>query len=73
MYERNARLLNKLDELKNSYNVEYKLSTCLDKDMKRQWKRDSEEIRSQWQYINSVADVQKHVNWFDSTVARYET
>ena len=72
MSEMRDYIKNKLDEFKNSYNVEYRLSTCWDKEVKRQWKRDSEEIRSQWQYINSVADVQKYVNWFASIVARYE-
>lgn len=72
MSEMRDYLKNKLDEFNKNYNVEYKLNTCWDKDMKRQWKRDSEEIRSQWQNINSVTDVQKYVSWFASTVTRYE-
>ena len=72
MSEMRDYLKSRLDEFIRNYNVENKLNTCWDKDLKRQWKRDSDEVRSQWKNINSVADVQRYVDWFASTVARYE-
>ena len=72
MSEMQSYLKEKLHEFNSKYNVKYKLSTCWDKELKRQWKRDCEEISAQWQEVNSVADIQKYVDWYAATVERYE-
>lgn len=67
-------IIDKLTEFNDKYNVKHKLDSCWgnDKDMKRQWKRDCENVRLQWQDVNSVSDVKMYIERYASIVERYQ-
>lgn len=64
----------KLAEFNTQYNVKYKLDSCWDNDreIKKQWKKDREKIRLQWQEVNSISDVKTLIERYASTVKRYK-
>ena len=64
----------KLAEFNTQYNVKYKLDSCWgnDREIKKQWKKDREKIRLQWQEINSIFDVKTLIERYASTVKRYK-
>ncbi|WP_097015548.1 hypothetical protein [Anaerocolumna aminovalerica] len=65
-------LKEKLKEFKKAYNAEYHLNTYSDRELKRQWKSDSERVRGQWQSVKSISDVKRYVNGFVETVKQFQ-
>lgn len=74
MSELQNYLKTKLNDFSQTENVLYRLNAYCeyDRELKRQWKRDREEIRNQWQDISSVAVVQECMRGYAATIERYK-
>ena len=66
-----AYLESKLLELKRFYNAEHSLNNYCGNDLKRQWNKDREEVKKQWETVMSMDDIQKYVDAYDIVVDRY--
>ena len=65
-------LKSRLSDFYQKYNVKAHLNAYTDREIKRQWKRDSQNIQQEWQNIKSLSDVERALNWFIGTVEQYE-
>ena len=74
MSELQSYLKTKLNDFSKTDNVLYRLNAYCesDRELKRLWKRDHEEIRNQWQGVSSVAAIQEYMRGYAATIERYK-